>query len=143
MGSSLQSGNQFIDFTVLDLTGERVRLSEQIAGKPAVLHLWTSWCGPCRRKGIELIPLYEEFKDKGFVVIGVAQEKDISSAEAAIKSDKYPWENFIELNGVEQIWHKYGIGNSGGSDFLIDENGIIVAVAPSIDEIRNYLLSRF
>jgi len=140
IGSSLKSGIPFIDFTAVDLTGKQVTLSEQIAGKPAVLHLWASWCGPCRQKGKDLIPVYEEFCDKGFVVIGVAREKSISTAEAAVKSDKYPWENLVEIDDVEQIWNKYGLGNIAGGNFLIDENGIIVAVSPSIDEIRDFLV---
>ena len=141
--SSLKAGVKFIDFTAVDLNGNPQKLSELIAGKPAVLHLWASWCGPCRKKGEELIPVYEEFHDKGFVVIGVAREKGSSAAaEAAIKMDKYPWENLVELNDTEQIWVKYGIGNAGGSDFLIDENGSIVAVAPSIDEIKNFLKNK-
>ena len=141
-GSSLKAGAPFIDFTAVDFTGKQVRLSERIAGKRTVLHLWASWCGPCRKEGMELIPVYEEFHDKGFVVIGVAREKSISTAEAAVKQDKYPWENLVELNDTEQIWNKYGIGNAGGSDFLIDENGIIVVVAPSIEEIRDFLTSK-
>jgi len=142
-GSSLKPGIPFVDFTAVDFTGKPVKLSERIAGKPAVLHLWASWCGPCRRKGMELIPVYEEFRDKGFIVIGVARERGSSAAaEAAVKLDKYPWENFVELDDAEQIWVKYGIGNAGGSDFLIDENGIIVAVAPSIDEIRDFLKNK-
>jgi thiol-disulfide isomerase/thioredoxin len=138
--SSFKAEVSFIDFTAVDLTGKPVKLSELIAGKPAVLHLWASWCGPCRQKGKELIPVYEEFRDKGFVVIGVARERgSTTAAEAAVKLDKYPWENLVEIDDVEKIWVKYGIGNAGGSDFLIDENGIIVAVAPSIEEIREFL----
>ena len=137
--SSFKAGIPFSDFTAVDLTGKLVKLSERIIGKPTVLHLWASWCGPCRQKGKELIPVYEEFHDKGFIVVGVARERNISSAEAAIQLDKYPWENLVELNDVEQIWVKYGIENSGGSVFLIDEKGIIVAVAPSVDEIRDFL----
>ena len=141
-GSSLKAGVPFIDFTAVDLTGKQVRLSERIGGKPAVLHLWASWCGPCRKKGRDLIPVYEEFRDKGFVVIGVAREKTISTAEAAIELDKYPWENLVELNDVEQIWVKYGLGNAGGDYFLIDEQGTIVAVEPSVEEIKNFLKTR-
>ena len=142
-GSLLKPGLPFIDFTAVDFTGKPVKLSERIAGKPTVLHLWASWCGPCRKKGKELIPVYEEFRDKGFVVVGVAREKNTSvAAETAVKMDKYPWENLVELNDIEQIWVKYGIGNAGGGDFLIDENGIIVAVSPSIDEIRDFLTNK-
>ena len=142
-GSSIKAGVPFVDFIAGDLNGKPVKLSERITGKPAVLHLWASWCGPCRKKGKELIPVYEEFRDKGFVVIGVAREKSVSTAEAIIKQDKYPWENLVELNDTGQIWEKYGIGNSGGMVFLIDENGIIVAKDPSIEEIRDFLINKF
>ena len=141
-GSSIKPGVPFVDFIAVNLNGESVKLSERITGKPTVLHLWASWCGPCRKKGIELIPVYEEFRDKGFVVIGVAREKNVSAAEAAIKLDKYPWENFVELNDTEKIWVKYGIGDSGGMVFLIDENGIIVANDPSVEEIRDFLFNK-
>jgi len=141
-GSSIKAGVPFIDFTTDDLTGKPVKLSERIAGKPAVLHLWASWCGPCRKKGKELIPVYEEFRDKGFVVIGVAREKSVSFAKSAIEKDKYPWENLVELNDAGKIWEKYGIGNSGGAVFLIDENGNIVANNPSIEEIRSFLIKK-
>ena len=130
----------FIDFTVIDLNEKPVRLSDRIVGKPAVLHLWTASCAPCRKKGKELIPVYEEFRDKGFVVFGVAHERNISTAEAAIRLDKYPWENFVELDNVEEIRLKYGFAGGAGSHFLIDEKGNIIAVAPSIDEIRDFLL---
>ena len=139
-GSSLKAGVPFIDFSAVDFTGKSITLSECITGKPTVLHLWASWCGPCRRHGMELIPVYEEFHDKGFVVLGVARERDsFAAAETAIKQDKYPWKNLVELNDAEKIWVKYGLGNAGGGHFLIDEKGIIVAVSPSIDEIRDFL----
>ena len=47
------------------------------------------------------------------------------------------------LNDAEKIWAKYGIGNAGGEIFLIDEKGIIVAISPSIEEIRSFLISKF
>jgi thiol-disulfide isomerase/thioredoxin len=141
-GSSIKAGVPFVDFTTNDLSGNPVKLSERITGKPAILHLWASWCGPCRKIGKELIPVYEEFRDKGFVVVGVARERSVSAAEAAIKLDKYPWENLVELNDTEKIWEKYGIGNSGGMVFLIDENGIIVANDPSIEDIRDFLINK-
>ena len=139
-GASIKAGVPFVDFIAVGLDGEPVKLSERIAGKPTVLNLWASWCGPCRKKGKELIPVYEEFRDKGFVVIGVARERSISHAETAVQLDKYPWENLVELNDAEKIWEKYGIGNAGGMVFLIDEDGLIVATNPSIEEIKNFLL---
>jgi thiol-disulfide isomerase/thioredoxin len=141
-GASIQAGVPFVDFTAVDLNGNPVRLSDRITGKRTVLNLWASWCGPCRRKGRAIIPIYEEFRDKGIVVIGVARETAISNAEAAIRTDGYPWENLVELNDAGQIWAKYGIGNAGGMIFLIDENGIIVASDPTAEEVRDFFLVR-
>ncbi len=138
-GAAIKAGVPFVDFTAVDLDENPVRLSELIAGKPTILNLWASWCGPCRRKGKELIPIYEEFQDKGLIIIGVARETTISAAETAIKTDKYPWKNLVELNDTKKIWMKYGIGNSGGMVFLIDENGIIVSSNPTVEEIRDFL----
>ena len=136
------TGSPFVDFTAIDLNGNSVTLSERITGKPTVLNLWASWCSPCRIKGRALIPLYEEFRDKGVVFIGVARETSIANVEAAIRVDGYPWENLVELNDAGQIWEKYGIGNAGGMVFLIDENGIIYASNPSIEEVREFLVGR-
>ena len=135
---SIEAGVPFVDFTAVDFNGNPVKLSERISGKPSVLHLWASWCGPCQRKGVELIPVYEEFRDKGFVVIGVAREKDVTDAKSAIERHKFPWENLVELKDIGKIWEKYGV-RGGGAIFLIDENGIIVANDPSIEEIRDFL----
>ena len=138
---SFKAGVPYVDFAAVDFEGKPVRLSERITGRPALLNLWASWCGPCRRDGIELIPVYEEFHDKGFVVIGVARERGSSAAaEAAAKLDKYPWENLVELDDAGQIWDKYRMVGAAGCKILIDEKGIIVAINPSVDEIREFLI---
>jgi len=133
----------FVDFTTNDLNGNSVTLSEQIAGKPAVLHLWASWCAPCIRKGLELIPIYEEFHNKGFVVIGVARERNnATAAKIAVERHKFPWKNLVELNDTENVWEKYGVSGAG-EIFLIDENGMIVATNPSIEKIRIFLINKY
>jgi len=136
-------GTPFVDFTAPDLNGNPVTLSERISGSPALLWLWASWCSPCIRKGIEIIPVYEEFRDKGFVVIGVARERDVTSAKVAIERHRFPWENLVDLRDAQGIWEKYQMEGRAGAEFLIDENGIIVAKDPTIEEIRSFLVNKF
>ena len=135
-----KTGNRFIDFSAPDLNGNMVQLSEQIRGKVALIDLWASWCGPCRTTSKQLIPIYEKYKDRGFTVIGVAREQnsDIRMREA-IRKDGYPWLNLIELNDVQQIWSKYRIPNAAGGTFLVNAQGIILAVNPTAEEVERIL----
>lgn len=61
-------------FTLKDLAGNDVSLSD-FAGKVVVLDLWATWCGPCRQEIPLLVTLYEEFKDRGLVVVGVGLDE--------------------------------------------------------------------
>ncbi len=138
----IKEGGEYIDFTAPDFEGNAVTLSERIKGKIAVINLWASWCGPCRRKGIELIPVYEEYKDRGFEIVGVARERDKEMGVRAVQMDQYPWLNLLEINDSQKIWGKYGLDNSGGGVFLVDETGVILAVGPTADEVRAILAER-
>lgn len=137
--ASVKVGNPYIDVTAAGPDGKEVKLSELIAGKVALIHLWASWCGPCIRHGREMIPVYEAYKDKGFTVVGVAREKSKESMATALQNVKYPWVNLLELNDRHGIWAKYGIGNAGGGDFLVDDKGVLLAIKTTPEEVKSIL----
>jgi thiol-disulfide isomerase/thioredoxin len=141
--SSVKVGNSSVDVSALDSDGKMVRLSELIKGKITLIHLWASWCGPCRKHGIEMIPVYEKYKDKGFTVVGIARERNKSAMLTAINRDKYPWTNLLELKDEQGIWAKFGIGNAGGGDFLVDEKGVFLSVNATPDEVKKILEAKY
>lgn len=137
--NEIKIGGKFVDFTAPDLQGVQYTLSEEIQGKVALIDLWASWCGPCRRTSISMIPVYETYKDKGFVVVGVARERKAADMKNAVAKDKYPWLNLLELNDAGKIWERYGVGNGGGCTYLVDKDGKILAVHPTAGEVKTWL----
>ncbi|MBL3658802.1 TlpA disulfide reductase family protein [Fulvivirga sediminis] len=138
--NTIEVGGRYIDFNANTLEGESVRISEVIKGKIAVIDLWASWCSPCRRLSLSMIPVYEKYKDKGFLIVGVGREyNNAEKFTVAIEKDKYPWLNLIELDDENGIWNKYNIGNAAGCTYLVDKNGEILAIHPTAQEIDNIL----
>lgn len=136
-GFQLQIGAQYIDFEAPDLDGQMHKLSDMVKDTEVVLlDLWASWCGPCRKASIEMIPLYEQYKEKGFMVIGVAREtENTQNMQDAIKKDGYKWPQLVELDDRANIWAKYGCNNAAGRRILLDAQGKIIAFDPTIEQL--------
>ncbi|WP_197464813.1 TlpA disulfide reductase family protein [Sphingobacterium populi] len=139
----IAKGEMFIDFEAVDFAGREHLLSQFINGKITIVHFWGSWCLPCRKKGIELITLYNDFREKGLSVVGVARERSLRDAIVAANSDGYPWSNLVELNDKHRIWRKYKMQNSGGDIFVFDEEGKIITYSISVDNLRDLLTNYF
>lgn len=136
-GLQLQVGSTYLDFEAPDPEGTMHRFSELIAGsKITMLDLWASWCGPCRRASMEMIPLYEQYRDSGFTVVGVAREaENLKALNRAIEQDNYPWPQLVELDDRIHLWSQYGCGNAAGRRLLINAEGVILAIDPTIEEL--------
>lgn len=52
------------------LDGSTSKVSDR-AGKVVLLNMWATWCGPCRAEMPELVKMQDEFRDKGFEIIGL------------------------------------------------------------------------
>lgn len=69
--SALEVGEDAIDFTLNDVNGKSVNLSD-FRGKVIILNFFASWCPPCRMEVPDFIDLQKAYGDKGFAMVGVA-----------------------------------------------------------------------
>ena len=140
---NIKIGKKYTDFSAPDLNGNQIKLSDKIKGQIALLDLWATWCGPCIARSRTMVPLFNEYKNKGFTIVGVAGEfENTDRLIRFLEKEKWPWLNLVELDRQHKIWQKYGIEGGGGGIFLIDEHGIILAKDPTAEEVRKELETR-
>jgi cytochrome c biogenesis protein CcmG/thiol:disulfide interchange protein DsbE len=73
-GVAPQSGFQAPDFELDSLEGGSTRLSD-LRGQVVVVNLWATWCGPCRAEMSALERVWQEYRDRGLVVLAVNQRE--------------------------------------------------------------------
>jgi peroxiredoxin len=61
------------EFELPTLDGGRASLA-QYRGKVVLIDFWSTICDPCLQEMPELVKLYQERKDKGFVVLAIATD---------------------------------------------------------------------
>jgi thiol-disulfide isomerase/thioredoxin len=132
MNDPLRHGNQAPDFTLPDLNGKLLSLSD-LKGKVVLIDFWASWCGPCRRDNPKLVKLHEKYSGANFEILSVSldgrtNQKDSRKAWTdAIKKDNLS--NFIhvsELTGWNTKARDLYNFNSIPHTVLIDQEGKII-----------------
>lgn len=73
--------------------GKKIELSSY-RGKPLLVDLWATWCGPCLLSMPAVNRIYTETKNKGLVVFGFDQNDFAEDAEAYLGNHHYEWTNF-------------------------------------------------
>ena len=65
-------------------------------GKPLIINVWASWCGPCRAEMGSLERLAKRFNGKQLNIIGVSTDDYRDKATAFIDQEAVSFENFID-----------------------------------------------
>ncbi|MFS4457084.1 redoxin domain-containing protein [Maribacter sp. 2304DJ31-5] len=142
LNEDVKIGDHFIDFEMNDINGNSRKLST-FKGKTILLEFWASWCGPCRQENPNLLKTYEEFNTKGFEIFAVSLDNNKNNWIKAIKEDELKWEHVSDLKGNSNTAALiYGV-HSVPNNFLIDENGIIIAQNLRGNELNNKLTEIF
>lgn len=65
-------------------------------GKPLIINVWASWCGPCRQEMGSLEKLSRRYGGKQFNVIGISTDDYRDRAAAFVQQTGLTFSNFID-----------------------------------------------
>ncbi len=109
-------------FTLQDLNGKNVSLAD-FRGKVVILDFWATWCPPCVKEIPHFIELYEQYKDKGFAMVGISLDQ---AGISVVKSFAQKFQiNYPILMTDGRVDKAYGGIQSIPTTFVIDSAGNI------------------
>lgn len=119
------SGRKAPNFKLVDLNGKYIELNKETGNGPILLSFWATWCKPCLEEMAEYNKIYEQYKEKGFILLAVSTdtEKSVAKVKPYIKSKGYDFRVLLDTNS--EVARKY-YAQQMPYTVLIDKSGNIV-----------------
>jgi cytochrome c biogenesis protein CcmG/thiol:disulfide interchange protein DsbE len=94
------------DFSLPTLDGRSVRLADY-ADRPVFLYFWASWCAPCRNEAPVIQQLWAQYRDAGYVFIGVNMLDSEDAARAFVDESGVTFPVLRDVAG--DVYLEYGV----------------------------------
>ena len=108
------------EFSVRTLDGDKVTLDD-LEGDVVLVNFWATWCPPCRLEMPGFQSVYDEYKDRGFTVVGLATDdggRDLVESFVQANRITYP-----VAMAPEDVRLEYGGVDALPQSFLLDQEG--------------------
>ena len=122
-----QRSYEAADFTLNTVDGRTVSLSEHLGRAVVLINFWATWCTPCMYELPHLQALYEQYKDDGLDVLGVAMDGPETIASVAPFVRRHSIGFPVLLDEETRAVSLYNPQRSAPFNVLIDRSGKVVS----------------
>lgn len=139
-----KTSDKFPEFKAKTVDGEDIANDIFKNSKLTVVNVWGSWCGPCVQEIPELQKLYENMKDKGVNVIGIAQDSttDMDAVKEIIDQDKVTYKNLVPeealmdfIMGIQAFPTTYFVDSDGNIVSKIEGGRDLEAFTKTVEDL--------
>lgn len=110
-GTSISMGadKKAPEFTLPNLDGEDVTLSELLEDGPVIVDFWATWCKPCIKAFPDLQEVFDKYKNCGLRVVAISIDgpKSMSRVGSLIKSKGNTFE--VLLDPGQKVARKFHV----------------------------------
>ena len=129
----------YLDIALPGLDGKVKKLS-QTASPVTMLYFWSTTAEQKMFNLDALVPLYEEFHQKGFEIYAVALDADKTAWASVVRNQRLPWVNVCDTRaGQSPLIEMYGITSLPMLWFLTDGEIDVDARVKDLASMRAYL----
>ena len=133
-------GDQAYSFTLQDLNGHKVRLSDY-KGKTVLLFFMTTWIRDCEKMIPDLKEMYSHYGSKGLVVLNIDVSESRKRAARFSREHDIPYQTLLDNDGKVAL--KYGVFGVPVVVLINGEGRIICWDCPSVEKLNNLLEQQF
>jgi thiol-disulfide isomerase/thioredoxin len=136
-------GDLIPDYPLPMLAGDTTSLYALLGERLTLLDLWASWCGPCRVQNRDfLVPLWDEYHQRGFQIVGYGLEASPKAWSRAIEADgAYRWPHASDLQGDDSPLFELLRLTTIPANFLLDAKGRVIAKNLHGEELMEHVRS--
>ena len=91
-----------------------------------IIDFWATWCPPCRAEIPGFVKLYEQYKDKGLLIVGISLDQGGDAKQKVKDFIKNFNISYPIMMGNSEVVKKFGGIRAIPTTFIVNKKGEIV-----------------